>query len=99
MKNILRNIVKVLPAGLIIAGISLSGCEELRFGDSFLDQQPEQIGVNMDTIFSKKYYAMQVLTKAYTTLPYPIPMGSGPKLGGDLLDAITDLSYSTRTGG
>ena len=58
MKNILRNIVKVLPAGLIIAGISLSGCEELRFGDSFLDQQPEQIGVNMDTIFSKKYYAM-----------------------------------------
>lgn len=99
MKNILRNIAKVLPAGLIIAGISLSGCEELRFGDSFLDQQPEQIGVNMDTIFSKKYYAMQVLTKAYTTLPYPIPMGSNPKLNGDLLDAITDLSYSTCTYG
>lgn len=95
MKNILRNIVKVLPVGLIAAGISLSGCEELKFGNEFLNQQPEQIGVNIDTVFSKKYYAMQVLTKAYTTLPYPIPTGSKSKLGGDLLDAITDLSYST----
>lgn len=99
MKNILRNIVKVLPVGLIAAGISLSGCEELKFGNAFLNQQPEQIGVNIDTIFSKKYYAMQVLTKAYTTLPYGIPAGGNPKLGGDLLDALTDLSYSTGTYG
>ena len=47
----------------------------------------------------KKYYAMQVLTKAYTTLPYGIPAATGPKLAGDLLDAITDLSYSTLTYG
>lgn len=99
MRNILRNIVKVLPAGLIVAGIALSGCEELKFGNEFLNQQPEQIGVNIDTVFSKKYYAMQVLTKAYTTLPYGIPAGGKPKLGGDLLDALTDLSYSTCTYG
>lgn len=95
MKTIYRNLMRILPVGLIAASISFTGCEELKFGNSFLDQQPEQIGINLDTVFSKKYYAMQVLTKAYTTLPYGIPVGNKPKLGGDLLDAITDLSYTT----
>lgn len=99
MKNIYKKIVRALPIGFIAISAALSGCEELKFGNEFLNQQPEQIGVNIDTIFSKKYYAMQVLTKAYTTLPYGIPAGGNPKLGGDLLDALTPYSYSTGTYG
>lgn len=99
MKNIYKRISKLLPLGLFFAMLSVSSCEELRFGNDFLDQEPDQIGVNLDTVFSKKYYAMQVLTKAYTTLPYGIPTVDKPKLAGDLLDAITDLSYSTLTYG
>ena len=99
MKTIYKNLMRILPMGLIAASIALSGCEELKFGNSFLDQQPEQVGVNIDTVFSKKYYAMQVLTKAYTTLPYGIPTSGTSKLGGDLLEAITDLSYTTLTYG
>lgn len=94
MKNLYKKIVRVLPVGFIAISAALAGCEELKFGNEFLNQQPEQIGINMDTVFSKKYYAMQVLTKAYTTLPYGIPAGSSPKLGGDLLDALTPYSYS-----
>lgn len=95
MKHIYIKIFHFLPAGLIALTSVLSGCEELKFGNEFLNQQPEQIGINIDTVFSKKYYAMQVLTKAYTTLPYGIPAGDKPKLGGDLLDALTPYSYST----
>lgn len=85
----------ILPAVFVFAMSLFHSCEELKFGNDFLDQQPEQVGINLDTVFSKKHYAMQVLTKAYSTLPYPIPTGANPRLGGDLLDAITDLSYST----
>lgn len=99
MKNIYKKISRILPLGLLLAMLSVSSCEELKFGNDFLDQKPDQIGVNLDTIFSKKYYAMQVLTKAYTTLPYGIPATDKPKLAGDLLDAITDLSYTTLTYG
>lgn len=99
MKNIYKRISGILPVGFLLAVLFFSGCDELKFGNEFLDQKPDQIGVNLDTVFSKKYYAMQVLTKAYTTLPYGIPYGDKPKLGGDLLDGITDLSYSTLTYG
>ena len=99
MKTIYRKLTHLLPAAIMAVSIMMTGCEELKFGNAFLDQEPDQVGVNMDTIFSKKYYAMQVLTKAYTTLPYGIPNGGTAKLGGDLLDAITDLSYTTLTYG
>lgn len=77
---------------MALAVVSLTSCEELRFGNHFLNQQPDQIGINIDTVFSKKYYADQVLTKAYSTLHYGIEENI---LGGDMQESITDLSYST----
>lgn len=96
MKKTYKKLLRILPLTAILSMIFLNSCDELKFGNSFLDQQPDQIGINLDTIFSKKFYAMQVLTKAYTTLPYGIPTTDGSdKLSGDLLDALTDLGYST----
>ena len=99
MNRSFKNRILLLPLGLLFAAMSFNGCSELNFGNRFLDQQPEQVGINLDTVFSKKYYAMQVLTKAYTTLPYGIPYDASPNLGGDLSDALTELSYSTLTYG
>ncbi len=91
--NRIKNNIKAI-VGLLIVWFAMSSCEELRFGNDFLDQQPEQIGLTVDTIFDSQYFANQVLTKAYTSLPYPIPYGNNYAMGGDLLESITDHSYS-----
>lgn len=93
MKTLYKTFKSVLSLTILFA--SFTSCEELRFGNEFLNQTPDQIGVSMDTVFSKKHYAMQVLTKAYTNLPYGIPVGNNPSLGGDLSESLTDLSYSS----
>lgn len=93
MKKLI-NIVLSAAFPMTLAVGSLTSCEELQFGNHFLSQQPDQIGINIDTVFSKKYYADQVLTKAYSTLHYGIEENI---LGGDMQEAITDLSYSTCT--
>lgn len=91
MKKLINIVLSAaFPMALTIG--SLTSCEELQFGNRFLSQQPDQIGVNIDTVFSKKYYADQVLTKAYSTLHYGIEENI---LGGDMQESITDLSYST----
>lgn len=99
MNKIFKHISCLLPIGAIVLSVSFNSCQELAFGNKFLDQEPEQVGINLDTIFSKEYYAQQVLTKAYTTLPYGIPYDGSPDLGGDLSDALTNLSYTTLTYG
>ena len=95
MKKLI-NIALSAAFPMVVAVGSLTSCEELQFGNRFLNQQPDQIGINIDTVFSKKYYANQVLTKAYSTLHYGIEENI---LGGDMQEAITDLSYSTCTYG
>jgi len=80
--------------GLLLSGLFFTSCEEFKIGDDFVSQQPEEIVVNQDTIFSKKLYADQVLVKAYTSLPYPIATAQKARFGGDFTDALTSLSYS-----
>ena len=38
MKYIYKKILSILPVGLFIAVLSFSSCEELKFGNDFLDQ-------------------------------------------------------------
>ncbi len=91
MKDIYRTVVL-----LLVLSPMFFGCEEFKLGNEFLNQQPDQVGVNIDTVFTKKQYAAQVLTKAYSTLHYAIDEDI---LGGDMQESITDLSYSTCTYG
>ena len=53
MKKLI-NIVLSAAFPMALAIGSLTSCEELQFGNRFLSQQPDQIGVNIDTVFSKK---------------------------------------------
>lgn len=64
------------------AAIASTGCEDLRFGDAFLEKAPG-VDVTIDTVFSSKMYADRVLVSVYSTLRvgYPIhnsawPLGS-----------------------
>lgn len=92
MKNIIKLLSVCITAGCFCA------CSDLTFGDKFLGSEPESSGAVLDTMFSSKIKADQVLNTAYTFLPYGIPTGNAPrnKLGGNILEALTDLYQSFR---
>lgn len=84
------NILKVVCL-LGIVSFSFS-CSDLKFGNELLDQQPEIAGSTLDSMFCSKVNADKVLTKAYTYLPYGLPVGGRERLGPSILEAITDLA-------
>lgn len=84
--------------GLICLGLIAISCSDLKFGGSFLDQEPENSGATLESMFSSKINSEKVLTKAYTYLPYGIPTNGGiyNKLGWNILESLTDINYSFR---
>lgn len=80
----------------------LCSCSDIRFGDDFLGTGAESSGATTDTIFNSRIKAEKVLNQAYRYLPYGLPVKVSPnptaydKLGMNILEAITDLHYSTR---
>lgn len=91
MKNILKTTV------LAFITIYFISCEDLKFGDAFLEKAQSQ-EINLDSIFSKKIYAEQALSQVYKSLPFGLPTGTGDatsKIGLDILESLTDLQYST----
>lgn len=91
MNSIIKGIGITLSCILIA-----SSCSEISFGDSFLGDQPESSGATTEEMFSSKINAEKVLVKAYSGLPYGLPTSSDNKLGGNILESITDLCYSFR---
>lgn len=91
MKKLLKHI-----AFLIIVAYTAS-CEDLRFGDAFLDKAPGG-DVTIDTIFSSRVYAEQFLATAYSSLYYGIPVTQShpitSRIGLDMLEALTDVVQS-----
>lgn len=73
-----------------------SSCSDLTFGDKFLGDQPESSGADIELMFSSKNNADKVLNKAYTGLLYGITTNSEARLGGNVLEALTDLCHSFR---
>jgi hypothetical protein len=81
----------------LLAIIALSSCEEIEFGNKFLEKEPG-VDITKDTIFSTKELALRYLTQGYATLPFGLPLSQGSaqdnKLGIDMLEALTDLNQS-----
>lgn len=75
----------------------LSACQDLNFGDDFLEKAPAN-DVDIDVIYSNAEYARRALWSAYATIPYGLCQGDyAPwiRMGGaDPLDCLTDLVYS-----
>ena len=90
MKRFTTNILAVLSFTAIVS------CSEIKFGDSFLGDQPESSGATMEQMFSSPTEAEKVLNRAYLALPYGIPTSINNKLGVNILESLTDLSQSFR---
>ena len=86
-------------AHIILAALSFAAivsCSEIKFGDSFLGDQPESSGATTEQMFSSPTEAEKVLNRAYLALPYGIPTSINNKLGVNILESLTDLSQSFR---
>lgn len=93
--------MRTLFRTIIVAslGMMVISCSDIKFGDGFLGSQPESSGATLVTMFNSAINADKVLTTAYTFLPYGLPTGTSNtnnKLGGNVLEAITDLHHSNR---
>lgn len=82
--------------GILLGCALIASCSEISFGDKFLGEQPESSGATTAEMFSTNVNAEKVLTRAYQGLPYGLPAGGDFKLGGNVLESITDLCQSSR---
>ncbi len=76
--------------------ILFSGCEDLKFGNDFLEKRTST-DVSMDEVYSKKVYAEQALAEVYRSLPEGLPVLG--RLKYCMLESITDLADSPKSGG
>lgn len=77
----------------------MASCETLQLGDAGLSQAPETSGATIETLFATKKDADKVLVTAYANLPYGITSAFDSKMGGNVLECITDHAHSNRTFG
>lgn len=85
---------KILLLSLTV--ILLAACEELKFGNEFLEKPPG-VDVTKDTIFNSIELSERFLWGAYSTLPYGLNTGwtaKGDKMGMDILESLSDICYS-----
>lgn len=90
----MNNIIKGIS--IVFGALWITSCSDLTFGDNFLGEQPESSGATTEEMFSSKVNADKVLTKAYTGLLYGITTSGEARMGGNVLESITDLCQSFR---
>ena len=76
--------------------ILFSGCEDLKFGDDFLEKRTST-DLSRDEVYSKKVYAEEALAEVYRSLPQSLPVNG--RMGYGMLESITDLGDCAKSGG
>ena len=71
-------------------------CSQISFDKDFLGDRPESSGADLEKMFSSQDEADKVLNEAYRNLPYGIPTSLDNRLGGNILESLTDLCQSFR---
>lgn len=90
MRSLRKLLYTVLLMGSLFTTVS---CEDLAFGDKFL-QKPPSSDVTLDTIFSTAEYARRILYKSYQSLPYGMETsGYWTQMWLGTLEGLTDLNY------
>lgn len=90
MRSLRKLLYTTLLMGTLFVGVS---CEDLAFGDKFL-QKPPSSDVTIDTIFSTSEYARRILWKSYQYLPYGMETsGYWTQMWLGTLEGLTDLNY------
>lgn len=95
MKRFSKFITPMLAAALMCG---LSSCEDLKFGNDFLDK-PVTEDVTMEDVYSSKVYAEQALAYVYKQLPDGLCMRGWSTSMMDIVESMTDLNNSSRTWG
>lgn len=90
----MNNIIKGFC--IIFGALWMVSCSDLTFWNEFLGDQPESSGATTEMMFSSKENADKVLTQAYIGLLYGITTTSEARLGGNVLESLTDLCHSYR---
>lgn len=79
---------------IIVCVTWLTACEDLAFGDKFL-QKPPSNDVTIDTVFSTAEYARRVLWYSYNKLPYGLQTPNyitAMRVGS--MEGLTDLAHT-----
>ncbi len=87
---------KLFIATTLAAGLALTSCEDLVFGDAFLEK-PLSSDKTMADVYSAKVYAEQALAQAYNCLPDF--MSQNGRLGWLMMESITDIGECIKAGG
>lgn len=74
----------------------LVGCDDVKFGNAFLDK-PLSDDKNINDVYADKKYAEQALNQVYHSLPDF--QSHNNRLGWGILEGITDLADMTKSGG
>ncbi len=101
--NYTKKTFRPLPVvAALLLFVLLNGCDGLRVGNDFLDKPPGG-DVTLDTVFSRASAAKKFLWHAYSSLPYGLPLSSGPYdvnvLYGDVYACLTDIDQSFKSNG
>lgn len=89
----MKTIGKIISIGLLVG--MASGCEDLKFGESFLEK-PVSDEMSIDSVFSQKKYADQALNQFYKSLPDFMPTLNGYNPGALILDVYSDIGFTQR---
>lgn len=87
---------KKILFSIAVALLILNSCDEVKFGNDFLEKEPS-IDVTKDTIFGSLELATRYLTTGYATLPYGLNLDFNAKtnkMGMDIQECLSDLNYS-----
>ena len=79
--------IRILLSLGLLASLAI-GCEDLKFGDNFLEK-PNSDEVPIDTVFASKKYADQAMNQFYKSLGDFLPTLNGCHPNGIILDAYT----------
>lgn len=90
MKNIYINIMFCAVVAMLMS------CSQISLDKDFLGDRPESSGADITKMFSSAAEADKVLSEAYRNLPYGLPTSQNNKLGGNILESLTDLCQSFR---
>lgn len=89
----MKTIGKIISIGLLVG--MASSCEDLKFGESFLEK-PVSDEMSIDSVFSQKKYADQALNQFYKSLPDFMPTLNGYNPGALILDVYSDIGFTQR---
>ena len=78
----------------VVAILAGTGCQDLKFGDAFLEKPPSS-EVDINTIYGDAAYARRALWAAYRTLPYGLPHDEGTCMFDDILECLTKTLLDT----